>query len=251
MVKYFSINSDGYSVRCKMYCNDPRSINSAVVSLHGFGGSKEAKSVEKFAEKALSKYKHNAVIIFDLPCHGEDGRGRLTLSECVDYLRVTVEYLESAYPGIELRAYASSFGGYVLLKYIRDHGNPFIKTVLRCPAINMYDSLCSAVMTPENRVKLEAGKEVLFGFDRMMKISPAFLEELKAFNAGAENYMDWADDILIIHGAKDELIPIEVTRRFADDNVMEFIPFEKADHGFIDPQIMSLAVAKSLEFMFG
>ena len=41
-----------------------------------------------------------------------------------------------------------------------------------------------------------------------------------------------ADDILILHGTKDEVVPFEDSQKFADEQLIEFIPIEKADHRF-------------------
>jgi len=251
MVKYFNINSDGYSVRCKMYCNDARNIGRCIISMHGFGGHKDNKATEHFAEKALSKFKNAAVVIFDLPCHGEDARPKISLNDCTEYIRLTVDYFREAYPGVKFWCYATSFGGYVTLKYIHDNISPFEKIVLRCPAVTFYSSLRSKIMTPEAVEKADAGKDVLVGFDRKVKICPEFIGEIRAFDVMKEDFMDRADDILVIHGTKDEIIPFEASRDFADSNVIEFMAMEKADHRFMDPHIMNLAIARSLEFMFG
>jgi len=92
------------------------------------------------------------------------------------------------------------------------------------------------------------GKPVLVGFDRKIKISMPFLEELKAADITKYDFIDYADDMVILHGTKDEIIPIEVSAKFADDNVIEFIPMQNGDHRFTDPRIMDLAIHKIIEF---
>lgn len=249
--KYYNINAEGCSIRCKQYSNDARNIREIVLSLHGFGGHKEAMAVEHFAEKYLSKRKNAAVVIFDWPCHGEDGRKKLTLSDCDSYIRLTLEYLSKLYEGVVFYNYSTSFGGYMVLRYIHEYGNPFRKIVLRCPAIELYELMITRLITPEKLEQLLAGKDVLIGFDREIKISKSFIDELKACNLTQLDFMDFADDILIIHGTKDEIVPFDSATKFADDNVIEFIPIEKADHRFMEPTLMNLAIAKSLNFMFG
>jgi len=98
------------------------------------------------------------------------------------------------------------------------------------------------------RRDLEKGKEILVGFDRKMKIDRHFLDSLKAFDVRKHEYFDYADDILILHGTKDEWIPIELPRKFAEDNVIEFVPVEGANHPFQNPQHMALAIHKIIEF---
>ena len=65
------------------------------------------------------------------------------------------------------------------------------------------------------------------------------------------DYIDYADDLLIIHGTKDEIIPFEVSAEFADRNVIELIPMENGDHRFTDPRIMDFAIHTIIEFIEG
>ena len=145
-------------------------------------------------------------------------------------------------------AYGTSFGGYMLLRYLANHGNPFRKVALRCPAINMQETLLRAIATDEDRANLAAGKPVLAGFDRKVKIGPQFIEALQAVDLREMPFFDYADDILIIHGTADEIVPMEDSAQFADDNVIEFVPIEGADHRFRDPKKMDAAIASIIGF---
>ena len=76
---------------------------------------------------------------------------------------------------------------------------------------------------------------------------PAQLEKLA--NASATTYLDaHTPPFLILHGTADEVVPCEDSRRFADDNLIEFIPVEKADHRFQNPNHMSLATKNVMRF---
>lgn len=81
-----------------------------------------------------------------------------------------------------------------------------------------------------------------------MKIDQAFMDDLKSFDVNDHEYFDVADDILIIHGTKDEMIPIALSRQFAENNVIEFYPVEDANHPFQNPNHMALAIHKIIEF---
>lgn len=51
MNKYFDINEQGFSIRCKLYYHkDLHDHRNVVVATYGFGGNKDNKAVEKFAE---------------------------------------------------------------------------------------------------------------------------------------------------------------------------------------------------------
>lgn len=248
MEKYFDINESGFSVRCKLYCSNVHDIRRAVIFGHGFGGHKDNKAAEKFAGKLISKHKDMCVVTFNWPCHGDDARKNLLLSECDTYLTLVIEYVKRVFGANEIYAYATSFGGFLFLKYIAEHGNPFKKIALRCPAITLYDSMIHRIMSQDDLDKILKGKPALVGFDRKIKISKPFLDDLAAADIRKYDYTDYADDILILHGNKDEIIPFDVSAEFADENVIEFIPVQNGDHRFTDPKIMDLTIHNIIEF---
>lgn len=251
-VKYLDINHPGYSIKCKVICEVFREIEHVVVFAHGFGGHKDNKAAEKFADTALSKMKKTAVFVFDWPCHGKDVRKKLTLEDCDTYLTMVLDYIRTEMKVQDICAYGTSFGGYLILKYLHDHGaNPFRKIALRCPAISMGDIMYRRVMTDENRELIKRGKDIMAGFDRKVMVDQFFLDSLQQADIRSWEYLDYADDLLIIHGTKDEMVPIEESRRFAEDNVIEFIPVEDADHRFQDLNKMKLAHSYMVQFYEG
>ena len=155
---------------------------------------------------------------------------------------MVLSYVKEKYHPEEISGYATSFGGYLFLKYAAEHGNPFGKLVLRCPAVRMYDVLSRHVLTEEDKSKLAHGKPVMAGFDRLVRISPEFMKSLQEHDITELDYSGMADSILILHGTKDEIIPEESVQEFAWKNGIEYIPVEKADHRFMDPKIMDLAI---------
>ncbi len=248
MEKTFTINEAPYSVRCLMYHNGGTSFGRVIVCCHGFGGHKENGAMKHFAEYALSKHKDLAVLCFDWPCHGEDARRRMELADCDAYLRFVTAYAKNRLGAEKIYLYATSFGGYLTLKYVAEHGNPFERIALRCPAVNMYEVFTSSIMTDENRALLDKGKDAMVGFDRKIKLSREFLDEVRKADITSVSYLDYADNILILHGTKDEVVPIGAVRDFAENNVIEFIPVQNADHRFIDSRIMKEAIKQIAEF---
>lgn len=246
--KYFDINEEGCSIRCKLYCTDAQSVKRVIVFCHGFGSHKDTASAETFASRAVAKRKGTAVIAFDWPCHGDDARKNLLLEDCDTYLSIVIGYAKKHFDTDELYAYGTSFGGYLLLKYLSEHGNPFRKVALRCPAIPMLSTLLSALATEDDVQQLAAGKPVLVGFERKVKIGSQFIEGLRNADITERAFFDYADDLLIVHGTADEIVPYEASEKFADDNVIEFVAIEGADHRFHDPKKMDAAIAAIIAF---
>ena len=248
MQRYFQINEKGHNIRCKLYYRDLHNVSRVVIFGHGFGGHKDNNAAEKFAERLLSKYKGAAMVTFDWPCHGDDVKKKLCLADCSTYLELVISHVRQKFQTEDIYSYATSFGGYLTLKYIIEHGNPFRKIALRCPAVNIYDVITKSIMTPEDFVKLQKGKDIPIGFDRKIMAGVPFLEELRDNDIQNLDFLDYAEDILILHGTADEIVPFEAVSAFADNNIIEFISIEGADHRFRDPKKMEQAVKDILSF---
>ena len=111
----------------------------------------------------------------------------------------------------------------------------------------MYETMYSRIPDAD-KTKLQKGKEIQVGFERKMKVDQAFFDDLKSFCPLDHEYFDFADAMLILHGTKDEMVPFEDAKDFAENNVIEFIPVEGANHPFQNPNHMALAIHKIIEF---
>ena len=248
MEKYFDINENGSSIKCKLYCNNARDIGNLVIACHGFCGSKDSAFNRTFAEKLLGKDKRAAVLCFDWPCHGGDVKKKISLDACEEYLDIVIAYAKNTLGAEKLFCIANSFGGYMTLVYLHRKGSPYEKIALRCPALPMHAVMKGSLLSAEDLEKLERGKDVPAGFEKKINITAAFLAQLEANDVTTWDYSDYMDDVLILHGTKDEVVPPENTRSFADENAMTYIAVEKADHQFKNPQLSALAIADIISF---
>ena len=130
---------------------------------------------------------------------------------------------------------ATSFGGYLVLKYINENNNPFNKIAFRCPALNMYDILINKTMTEEEVNKVNKGKPVLVGFRRKIKVDKEILDEIKENDVTKLDFVDESERILIVQGTDDELVDYDIVKEFAENNIIDFKPVEGADHRFNSP----------------
>ncbi len=246
--RYFNINDAGMSIRCKLYRKDSNDVKTVVLCGHGFGGHKDNRAAERFSKHVLDKNHGVAVMTFNWPCHGDDARKTLRLEECDVYLGAILKWLNARWPDAAVFAYATSFGGYLFLKYISEHGNPFRKVALRCPAVVLYEVLTDAIMTEADLERIGKGKPALVGFDRKVEIDRTFLDSVRETDLMQRDFIPYADDLLILHGTKDEIVPFDAVRTFAENNVIEFEPIENADHRFQSQEKMDLAIAKICAF---
>ena len=248
MDKYFNINAEGCSIRCKLYSTDRDEVRKLILFGHGFGGHKDNKAAERFAKRVLEKNKNIAVMTFNWPCHGDDVHKKLRLEDCDTYVRLILSWVNEQFATPELYVYATSFGGYLFLKYISETGMPFVKMAFRCPAVNMYEVIQNAIMTDDNWKLINKGKSALVGFDRKIEIDKVFLDSLQEADITKRNYLEQADYLLILQGTKDEIVPFEAVKAFAENNVIEFDPIEGADHRFMEQKKMELAISRIIAF---
>lgn len=249
MEKRFPVNQDGYSIRCRLFCNQSP-IRQTVLFCHGFGGNKDNMSVKRFAQYVLPRHNDVGVLAFDWPCHGEDALRKLSLDACDRYLELMIDYARTALGTDMLYACASSFGAFVILKYISEHHNPFFRIALRCPAVNMYQLVSTTLADEGEQEKLARGKDALIGFSRKIRITAAFVEELRQSNITEWEYTDFRNQLLILHGTKDEIVPIDAVRQFAEQNGIPFIPITNADHRFVDPGKMKESIEIIQDFFW-
>ncbi len=243
----YIVSRNGYNVSCKLYYEDKKAIRGVVLFGHGFGGHKDNKAAEHFAERALDKLKL-CTITFNWPCHGDDVRKKLRLSDCDGYLTAMIEDVRARYGDPPLYAYATSFGAFLFLKYISEHGDPFRRMALRCPVVDLYEVLTERIISPEELTRLEKGKEVPVGFDRKVALDKTYLDEVRSVDLMSRDFTPYMDDILLLHGLRDEIVPLSTVQRFADDQLIELALIENGDHRFQDPRAMDEAIKDMLDF---
>ena len=248
MEKYFNINDSGFSIRCKLYAKDQGSVQTVMLCGHGFGGHKDNRAAERFSKHVLDKNHGAIVLTFNWPCHGDDVRKTLRLSDCDAYLSAVLSWIRSRYPDAALFGYATSFGGYLFLKYVSEHGDPFRKLALRCPAVTMYDVMTSGIMTESDLERIKKGKPVSVGFDRKVEIDKVFLDSIRDADITQRDFLPYADELCILQGTKDEIVPFDAVKAFAEENVIDFEPVENADHRFQSPEKMDFVIAKICAF---
>ena len=248
MEKYFNINDSGFSIRCKLYAKDPNDVRTLVLCGHGFGSDKDNKSAARLAKHLLDKNRGTAVLTFNWPCHGDDARKTLRLSDCDAYLSAVLSWIKARYPDAALFGHATSFGAYLFLKYLSEHGDPFRKIALRCPAVVLYDVFTKAIMTETDLERIKKGKPAPVGFDRKVEIDKVFLDSVKEADLQHRDFLPYADELFIVHGTKDEIVPFDAVKAFAENNVIEFVPVENADHRFQSPEKMDFAIAQICAF---
>ena len=225
---YTKLNGSKYQIDCKVW--EPEKIERIIIAIHGFAGDKESGAINILAEKML---KHNTMTVaLDLPGHGtsEVDGDLLTLENCIEDIQIVEDTYKQKYPNIKINYFASSFGAYLLLLKLSKEPNNLNKIVLRCPAICMDKIFKNAILKEPFHVFKERGYTVV-GYERELKVNFSFYKELEE-NQIFQKYQEKNNQILIIHGDKDDTAPIEDSRRFQKEHDTEMIVIKGADHRF-------------------
>ena len=105
-----------------------------IIYVHGLGGNKNW--ITRFYKDLLNNGYDTYSI--DLISHGEDGNDfkKFNLSNCISYLKDTINYIKEKNKDSEIYLFGSSYGGFVILNAYKEIIDDVDKIYLMCPAIN-------------------------------------------------------------------------------------------------------------------
>ena len=204
ITKIFS--NSGYNVSSKIYLPKEINIKAFVIACHGFGGDKESTAIALLA-KELNK-NNIAVISFDFPGHGESEvlADKLTIKNCMDDINSVGKYIKEIYGNVKIGIFATSFGAYITILNLLENKSNYFTIVLRSPAICMDKVFKNSLLKEDFNEFIKRGYSVL-GYERKMDISYDFYEALVKNDLFLKYNID--KEIYILHGTKDDIVPIE------------------------------------------
>ncbi|MCI2061590.1 MAG: alpha/beta hydrolase [Eubacteriaceae bacterium] len=191
------------------------------------------------------------VIVYDFPAHGDSPAGGecLSVGNCMRDLE-TIENLACEMSGgAETVYFSSSFGAFICLNYMARFEHRGRKSFCRSAAVSMPDVFRD--LSAEETEKLQrSGFVMLNEYHRPIKLTEEFVRDLAEHDVFAlyENGRpaNCADDkICMIHGEKDETIPVGGAERFAVMSGADLTVVDGAGHRLMEPgnpeKVMDLA----------
>lgn len=228
---YIRSSTNKYDISCTIYLPESNNITQVIIACHGFGGDKESSAILLLA-KSLTK-NNICVIAFDFPGHGTsktDGHD-FSVKNCINDVNDVENYVRVNYKEAKIGFFATSFGAYVLMLKLNQSKNIYDKIVLRCPALNMRKTFEENILKEDLNEFLKR-RETLLGYERKIVITKDFYQELIDNDIFKE--YDNKNNILIIHGTKDDMAPIDfsvkLTNKFKDR--IKLCKIEGANHRF-------------------
>ncbi len=240
---FYLKGSDAYKIDAMSWpCERPMAV---LLCLHGFAGDKYSTVIEAVAERFSA---HMQVLTFDWPAHGDSKAdpSMLTVDRCLEDLDTMIGYINEHYPGLPLYAFATSFGGYLLLKYHAREPEVFDRIILRSPALDMPE-VVRHFMDDETYKAWEKGGTVDFGLERPLPLTIEFLRELRRHGAALGSIAD-SERFMIIQGDKDDVVSPDLARRFARQNGIAICMVEGADHRYKNPGDVDRILEAAVDF---
>ena len=221
---------NGYNISYDEYI--PNNCKTIVIAMHGFAGDKESGCINLLEDRL--KQMDIGLLKFDWPGHGESETNGddLTVYNCLSDLDSVVKHVKENNNDCNLVAFSTSFGGYLTLLYNYYNPNVFDHIILRSPAIKMYDVIENNILTEQMKLELTKNGYFHYGFERILKVSREFINELKdqnVFNLYGNQNLDY---ISIIHGTEDDVVPISDSNIFSNIHNCTIYPIEGADHRY-------------------
>lgn len=232
MERSFLISSGMLEIPCKIYTPDYGETQRVVLGVHGFCGSKDDSIQSSIAEEMA--LFNTATVRFDFPAHGESPMtdDQFTVENCIGVLLAVAARAKKEFLLIgDFCIFASGFGAYLTVLALEELTDILgdVRIVLQTPDFRMADTILAMKGVTEAEYK-EKGS-MLYGFDRKIEIPYSFIQELRSnmiFNS-------YHVPMLLIHGEKDEYLPLEDVLHFRRINdCAKLVVIPGAGHRFLN-----------------
>ena len=247
-MRKFEIQSEnGYAISCMEWLPDGEH-DGTVICLHGFGGDKYSSVIAALAASLTKKKKR--VLAFDWPAHGDSRAADrdLTVENCIRDLHLVYRRCRQSAADQPISCFATSFGGYLAMIYRQQFPDDFSRIMLRSPALAMPEILIS-FMTEEERRAFDRGEKRNFGFHRPLLLDRSFYEDLKAYRPLSYEKEDLNGRVFIIHGDRDDVVPLDDSIMFSEKNQIELYVVKGADHRYKHPGELEQIVEQAAAFL--
>jgi len=201
-------NSRGVKLVGALHVPD-KETDKIIIFSHGFGANKERARIVKTAERICQK--GFAALRFDFAGRGESRDDSLTIEKEIDDLKSAISFIKSkGYKDIGL--VGESLGG---LCSVLAYNEEIKAMVLWAPVL-----VARAPDLNEEQVKeLQAKGYIIIDKDgRKFKVEKQYLTERETINQ-KEIFSKIKCPVLIMHGNKDDIIPIEDSK-----NALNYLP---------------------------
>lgn len=193
-----------------------------VIYLHGFASGPNSKKARFFRER-FAAYG----TAFDAPDLAAGEFAALSLSR-------QLAVVERAVAGRRVHLMGSSMGGYLAALYAAAHPGEVKRAVLLAPAFD-FAARWRERLGPEAFAAWEAaGKMTVFHYAAAGEAEVGFQLYTDALKHAAYPEVAPATPVLIFHGRRDDVVPVELSERFAAGRANVRLRILDSDHELVD-----------------
>tara|TARA_Y100000310_G_scaffold345354_2_gene464087 strand:- start:3533 stop:4291 length:759 start_codon:yes stop_codon:yes gene_type:complete len=245
--KVYFVNSEGDKLCGILSDPKPNSKTTVIILCHGFNSSKES-STNTTLERIFNQ-KRIATFRLDFFGHGEsEGEfENITITEAVDDILKTIEYLKQQ-GFLKIGLVGSSFGGIASIMAASKTKELFV-LALKAPVSNYLERDLHKKSKEELEQWKENGYTMYQGRSGERRLNYSFFEDFKG-NDGYEVAKQIKIPTIIVHGDKDESVPVEQSKKIVEifeKGKLEII--KNADHGFSKPEDFEEMIRLISEFV--
>lgn len=229
MERRFILKENGLQIPCVLDEPEYCTVRRCIVGVHSFCGSKDSDVLVDITEE-MGLFGA-ATVRFDFPAHGDSPvtDWGFSLEKCVDSLLAVVRWAKHAYPHVDMGIFAAGYGAFVTLVALDDlrEIKENLKLVIQNPDLSMAHTLLKMAKITEEQFYKVGRVTIGSSMKRAVEVPYSFYKELQ----GQMLYYNHEMPMLILHGEKDNIIPIsylEPFRQFNDQSKLVVIP--GADH---------------------
>ena len=211
MERRFILKDKDLRIPCILEEPEYCTVRRCIIGVHGFCGSKDDSIQSSIAEEMA--LFNTATVRFDFPAHGESPMTdeQFTVENCIGVLLAAAARAKKEFLLIDrFCIFATGFGAYLTVAALEELTEILgdVRIVLQTPDFRMADTmLAMKEMTDE---EYRQNGAMIYGFDRKIKIPYSFLQELR----GNMVFNSCSVPMLLIHGEKDEYLPLEDVQHF-------------------------------------
>lgn len=220
-----------------------------VIACHGFGSSKASPMIQALNQALPSK--GCGVVSFDFPAHGESPvwQEGLRVPYCIDDLAVVEDYVRAQRPQAKIGYFGSSFGAYITLLYLSQAAVHGERAFLRSAAVDM-PALVDTWVDQKAREDMARQGYFVPDYDyvREMRVTPAFLQDLEAYNV-FERYKAGTAALSMVHGGQDSVAPYQAAQTFAAASGADFHTLPQGEHNLMGEGELEQVLAWSSGFL--
>ena len=203
---------------------EANNLKTIVIAVHGFSSSRNSFVYAKIAPTL--RENNIGMVCFDLPGHGLRKNEKLNVQACLETIKNIEDEIRSLYSG-PISLTGTSFGGFLLLRYLDNNKRVYNKVILRAPALKVYyfSNGDSFEDMKEMTECLESGKNY---FLDNMEVEASMLNDFLKYDIF--NHLNIKEDVKLIYCSKDISVNNDNIFKLAKMKNWELFRLDGADH---------------------